>query len=74
MDGLVIIVNVETGNYYSLNQTASDIWHLILTGKDKEQIITELSNTYSADRETINSDFSNCINKWLKEELIFEKL
>ncbi len=70
MDGLVIIVDTVSGAYYSLNQVASDIWINIVSGKAIEEVRKELLDKYSVDKETLSTDISACVDKWLKEGLI----
>lgn len=72
MDGLVIIVDLESGAYFSLNSTASDIWQAIVSGKTEEEVKKIISEKYEVEGETIDKDVSACIDSWLSENLIIK--
>lgn len=73
MDGLVIVVNTVSGNYYSLNKTASDIWQDVFAGKSVEEVYEGITKKYTVDEKTLRDDIKKCIQDWQKEELIVKK-
>jgi hypothetical protein len=73
MDDLIIVVNLDTGAYYSLNRTASEIWENLASGKTIEEITAHLADTFdTADisEEKLETDISGSIDEWLAENLI----
>ncbi|MFH0781124.1 MAG: PqqD family protein [Pseudomonadota bacterium] len=65
MDDLVVIVDVATGEYYSLNDSASSIWSAMADGKSRNEIVDALVGSYEVDAQQAESDVSSCIEKWL---------
>ncbi len=45
--GEVLIIHLETGNYYSLSPTATLIWREVIAGIPTEQICTALAAAFS---------------------------
>jgi len=39
IDGEVVVVSFETGHYYSLRDTAADIWRLLERGVSKQAVV-----------------------------------
>ena len=59
--GDVILVPVgrtvlENNGLFILNEVSADIWDMLNQGKDFEQIVQTLAETYDADPETIRAD------------------
>jgi hypothetical protein len=73
MDGLVIVVNTVSGNYYSLNKTASDIWQEVVAGKSVQEVHEGITKKYTVDEETLREDIKKCVEDWQKEGLIEQK-
>ena len=56
IDGETIILNLDTGNYYSVVNVGADIWDLIVRGKAAGDIVVGIRGIYqcsSDDEETI---------------------
>ena len=69
IDGEAVIINLDNGNYYSLDGVGADIWNLIDKGANSEQISELLATNYG-----INKNKSEKSVKKLTEELINEDL
>lgn len=59
--GDVILVPVgktvlENNGLFILNEVSADIWDMLNQGKDVNQIVKTLAETYDADPETIRAD------------------
>lgn len=74
MEGLVIVVDTDTGSYYSLNETASAIWSEIALGKSPAETAEAVSARFEVDAETLDNDINSCIQEWINEGLILEKM
>lgn len=70
IDGEVIVIHVETGNYHSLRFVATDIWLMIDANYTTEQIIQTLSNIYPEHTNTIPSDVVSFLESLATEDLI----
>jgi hypothetical protein len=56
IDGEIVAMNLDNGNFFSLTNTGKEIWELIDGLRDREAIIELLSETFSADRSTFETD------------------
>ncbi|HRU07551.1 MAG TPA: PqqD family protein [Candidatus Brocadiia bacterium] len=70
IDGLVVAVHLPSGRYFSLNETASDVWRRALKGEDVSRIGAALAEAYEVDVATAESDATSCIEEWMKEGLV----
>lgn len=66
----VIIINLESGFYYNLNQTAADIWRLIETTANTDEIIASLSRQYEASPLEIKNAVISLIEQLQEEDII----
>ena len=70
VDGEVIIINMENGNYYSLNNVGADIWTLIEKNFTITDIVDEIVVQYQGNTEQIKEDIAELIADLKQEELI----
>jgi hypothetical protein len=66
----IVMVNVNLGNYYSLNEVASRIWELLETEKSIDEICTFLQEEYEIDLENCREDVSQFIEHLVKLDVI----
>jgi hypothetical protein len=53
IDGEAVVVNLENGVYYSLRNSAADVWNLIETGANLEEIVSALTQRYEGSLEEV---------------------
>jgi Coenzyme PQQ synthesis protein D (PqqD) len=70
IEGESVIINLETGNYYSLQATGSEIWESLAANTDVASIVEDLSARYSARRAQIEQSVVQLIGELRREELI----
>ena len=70
IDGEVVLVNLERGDYFSLVTAGAEIWDGLAKGLSQGEIVTEITQRYEGDRETIEQAIHNFIDQLQKEELI----
>lgn len=70
VDDEVVILDLETSVYYSLNETASDIWELIGKGLSEEDIAEEVADRYGQKPASVKKDVNALVKKLKKEKLI----
>lgn len=63
--------NVEFTEIFNINSTGVLIYQNLEKGKNKEEILEILCNTYNASKETISKDLDDFINE-LKKHNIYE--
>ncbi|MBE9125521.1 MULTISPECIES: PqqD family protein [unclassified Coleofasciculus] len=70
IDGEVVIVHLEKGDYYSLLNSGADIWNGIERGLARDKIIKEMVERYEGSREDIEKGVTTLIEQLQQEELI----
>ena len=71
-DGETVIVDFNSGSYYSLTDVANEIWILIEQEMGLEQISRLICSQYDADKESIHKSLDKFLNELRKENLIVE--
>lgn len=56
IDGEVVAMNLDNGDFFSLTQTSKVIWEMLDQLSDREAIIDALAESYGAERSTIAAD------------------
>lgn len=56
VDGEVVMMSIEKGNYYGLNPVGSRIWQLIETPVSVSALCDQLSEEFEVDRDTCQSE------------------
>ena len=70
IDGEAVIMNLERGSYYGLDQVGADIWRSILAGWSTEEIATAMSERLAVARERARADVERITREMLEEDLI----
>lgn len=61
MDGEIAFLNIDTGNYYTVNKTGSEIWKQIDGIRSIDEIVTELMDTYDVTYEECHAQVTRYI-------------
>ena len=70
VEGQTIIVNLETGNYYDLNETGSYVFATIHARASLEDAAAGLCSRYQVDRTTAMQDAQQLVGELIEEQLI----
>lgn len=70
LDGEVIAISNESGKYYSLGHTASDIWYLIQNSVSTSLWLKILALNYEEVSDSAESEIENFLELMIKENLI----
>jgi hypothetical protein len=70
VDQEVVILSVERGSYYGLDDIGSEIWQRLATAVRVDALCTSLAEKYEADRPTIERDVLQLLEKLVAEGLI----
>lgn len=73
LDGETIIINLDTGNYYSTNPTGAIIWNQIESGNGTQNILNYFLNHYEVEENIIEKHLMETIELLLKDSLIIEE-
>jgi hypothetical protein len=70
LDGEVIVVNLDTGVYYSLSGVAAQIWAAVEAGESPLQIADGLHARYDADRADVEAAVVRFVGELEREQLV----
>lgn len=70
IDGEIVMMNIETGAYVSLNPTGKSIWDQLIEPKSIDLIIDALTKEYDVSKEICESDVKPFIQKLLDQKII----
>jgi len=72
IDDEAMIVDLESGNYYSLDKAGADIWHLIKMkeGASVDQIVASCAERYEGSRVEIENGVRQLVAQLQEEKLI----
>jgi len=70
IDGETIIINLDSGHYFSLNMTGGEIWNGILARRSTTEIIQGLSSGYTWDETTVATSVREFLDNLQREGLI----
>ena len=69
-NGEAMIVDLQTKQYYRLNETAALIWRSLENGKGVDDIIAELQSRYEVTREHATSSVDALLAKLASRNLV----
>jgi hypothetical protein len=70
IDGETVIVNLENGVYYSLRDSAVDIWNMIEGGANAEELLGMLLSRYEGSRNEIQGAVTDLLVELQEEGLV----
>ena len=70
IDGETILINLVSGNYYSLGGCGVEVWSLLAQGRSGEEVVGELQIRYPAARDDVAEPVQALIDELLEEALL----
>lgn len=70
VDGEVIVVDLASGNYYSLRDTAAYIWHALVQGVSVQAVICKVRESLNQKDASVDRDVLDFAEALVKEGLI----
>ena len=70
IDGETLIINVETGYYFSLDGVGSLIWSMLADGVDERDMVARIVSEYEVDESTARDDLQALVDVLAGEELV----
>lgn len=70
IDGEVIIIDLQNGNYYSLTQAGAGVWSGIEDGRFSDEITDAVAAQYEGEPEVVKRSIEQFLETLLEEELI----
>lgn len=66
------VLNLATGEYYPMNETAARMWALLLEGCSENEIVDDIMSRRSSSEEEIRSDLAQLIRELVQKGLLVE--
>jgi hypothetical protein len=63
VDGEAVIVDVTTGDYFSLNSIATDVWTSLQGGANVPSIVDATATRYGVERATVERDIAELVGE-----------
>jgi len=70
IDGEAVMMNIQTGKYYGLDEVGSRIWELMEHKIQVKKIIEQLQKEYDVSEEQCKTDVINLLNDLKSNQLI----
>jgi hypothetical protein len=70
IDGEAVIVNLESGYYYSLREVGAEVWNLIDAGATPQQVVELMVNRYDGNSGNISKTLEGLFEILHDEKLI----
>lgn len=70
VDDQLVVLNMDTGFYYTLDETAVIVWDLVIAGKDLQAITAGLTESYEVGARIAKKDAESLLGRLQKEGLI----
>jgi len=69
VDDEALLLDTDSGYYFSMNDTATEIWCLLNEGKSIDDVATTISERYEIDSESVRRDVQELIANLNKEQI-----
>lgn len=70
IDGEAVIVNMDNGNYYSIDDSGAFIWDLLCQGANSNDLVGLVEKSYASSDVDVEAIIAEIIAEFLKEELL----
>ncbi|MFA5146253.1 MAG: PqqD family protein [Candidatus Omnitrophota bacterium] len=70
IDNEAVILNLDSGYYYSLNGVGTEIWKMMAVGKTTDEILDYFEAEYRLSKSRLKGDLLELINDLEREGLI----
>lgn len=70
LDDEMVLLNVETGIYFGLDELGTRIWTLLAAGSDEEDIFSTLLAEYEVDPQRLRTDISAFLETLARKKLL----
>ncbi|MDG9670279.1 PqqD family protein [Hahella sp. CR1] len=70
VDQGIVVMNVDAGEFYDLNHSASDVWRLLDSPTKVSTLCDRLCERYNVDSERCEKDVLNLLNRLREKGVI----
>ncbi len=73
VDEELVILDIETGIYYTLNEVGARIWELALDARSIKEIVDDLLVHFDASEDVMYKDAEKVLRDLVRENILLEK-
>ena len=66
----VVVLQFETGAYWTLNETASFAWRSILEGCSVDEVAGRLTEAFDVGADSAREDVKELLRNWLEKKML----
>jgi len=70
LDGEAVILDLESGTYFGLNEAGTRVWQLVGEGRSEAEIVGALTSEYDATRDEIARDVARLLDELRGRRLV----
>ncbi|MBU0678740.1 MAG: PqqD family protein [Verrucomicrobia bacterium] len=70
IEGEVIMINMKSGNYYSVDRVGADIWTCLEKGLASADIVDVVAKKYAVDADTVKDEVDRFLSELNAENLL----
>lgn len=70
IEGETVIIHLERGLYYSLDETGAEVWEGLAAGRSSSDVADHLAARFGSDRAEVGSAVDSLVDRLRSEELI----
>ncbi len=71
--GEAVLLDLQTGQYYGVNEVGTRIWELVQEPRSLESIVDELERQYEVGRDLLETDAGKFLEQLLDHDLVERK-
>lgn len=72
LNGEVVLLDMDTETYYSLNSVGSRVWQLLARSEDIAAVMQQLLRVYQVDEAALYQDVAALVEELVQEGLLIE--
>jgi hypothetical protein len=65
-----VLMHLDTGSYYSLNETGMIIWRGLVDERPYDAIVADVVEVFEVDEKTVQDDFERLVNELAGQGLV----
>jgi coenzyme PQQ synthesis protein D (PqqD) len=69
-DSELVVLDLQGGQYYALNDVASSVFEHVCGGRTQDEIVQDLVNVYEVDREALEKDVRQLVRELIARNLV----
>ncbi|WP_345986759.1 PqqD family protein [Sulfurimonas sp. HSL-1656] len=69
VDDEIVLLDMESENYFGLDSVATDIWQLLQDGKTFQETVDALRNMYEVDQDVLKKDLETFVETLINKKL-----